>query len=57
MKLCYRETVPDKSTALKRECAIKRLNRSEKLALITEKTMLDIDRKVVIPPEKECEAQ
>ena len=37
LKLCYREEVPDKSAALKRECAIKRLRRSEKMVLITEK--------------------
>lgn len=34
LKLRYREAVPDKSAALKRECAIKRLTRCEKLALI-----------------------
>ena len=34
LKLRYRETAVDKGTALKRECAIKRLRRSEKLALI-----------------------
>ena len=37
LKLRYRETVPDKSTALKRECAIKRLRKREKLAIICEK--------------------
>lgn len=37
LKLCYREEVPDKSAALKRECAIKRLRRSEKMVLISEK--------------------
>ena len=37
LKLRYRETVPDKSTALKRECAIKRLRKGEKLAIICEK--------------------
>lgn len=30
----YQETVPDKSSALRREIAIKRLTRAEKLALI-----------------------
>lgn len=30
----YREIVPDKSSALRREIAIKRLSRAEKLALI-----------------------
>lgn len=34
LKLRYRENVPDKSAALKRECAIKRMTRCEKLALI-----------------------
>lgn len=37
LKLCYREEVPDKSAVLKRECAIKRLRRSEKMVLISEK--------------------
>lgn len=37
LTLRYREQLPDKSTALKRECAIKRLQRSEKIALISEK--------------------
>lgn len=35
--LAYREAVPDKSAALRREAAIKRLDRREKLALIGEK--------------------
>lgn len=35
--LAYREAVPDKSSALRREAAIKRLGRREKLALIGEK--------------------
>ena len=34
LTLRYQESAPDKGTALKRECAIKRLARSEKLALI-----------------------
>lgn len=34
--LRYRETVPDKSAALKRECALKRLRRCEKMAIINE---------------------
>ena len=38
LKLRYQETVPDKSTALKRECAIKRLRKCEKMSLISEKT-------------------
>ena len=37
LKLRYLETVPDKSTALKRECALKRLRKIEKLAMIHEK--------------------
>ena len=32
--LAYREAVPDKSAALRREAAIKRLSRPQKLALI-----------------------
>ena len=34
----YREELPDKSAALRREAAIKRLKRTEKLALIAGKT-------------------
>ena len=34
VKIVYIETVTDKSTALKREIAIKRLTREQKLALI-----------------------
>ena len=34
LKLRYRETAADKSAALKRECAIKRLRKCEKLKLI-----------------------
>ena len=34
LKLRYWETASDKSAALKRECAIKRLRRCEKLAMI-----------------------
>lgn len=34
VELVYREEVPDKSAALRREAAIKRLSRKEKLALI-----------------------
>ena len=34
LKLRYQETASDKGTALKRECAIKRMHRAEKLALI-----------------------
>lgn len=35
--LAYREEVPDKSSALRQEAAIKRLGHREKLALIAEK--------------------
>ena len=34
VELAYREELPDKSSALKREAAIKKLTRPEKLALI-----------------------
>lgn len=34
--LVYQEELPTKSAALRRECAIKKLTRSEKLALIAE---------------------
>lgn len=68
LKLRYRENVPDKSTALKRECALKRLRRSEKMALISEneretkslleicgKELYTIDEKLQaeVPPEEE----
>ena len=36
LTLRYAETLPDKSAALKRECALKRLRRGEKLELIAE---------------------
>ena len=34
MELVYREAVPDRSAALRREAAIKRMDRRAKLALI-----------------------
>ena len=34
VELAYREQLPDKSAALRREAALKRLSRQEKLALI-----------------------
>ncbi len=37
LKLRYYETVSDKSSALKRECALKRLRRSEKMEMIRER--------------------
>ena len=37
VELVYREEVPDKSAALRREIAVKGLSRREKLALIAEK--------------------
>lgn len=37
LKLRYRETVADKSAALKRECSLKRLRKREKMAIIYEK--------------------
>ena len=49
LKLRYLESVPDKSTALKREHALKQLRRSEKMAIIQEKereikSLLEIGR-------------
>lgn len=49
LKLRYLELVPDKSTALKREHALKQLRRSEKMAIIQEKereikSLLEINR-------------
>lgn len=37
LKLRYRETAADKSAALKRECALKRLRKEDKMAIIHEK--------------------
>lgn len=37
LKLRYRETAEDKSAALKRECALKRLRKEDKMAIIHEK--------------------
>ncbi len=37
LTLRYREAVADKSAALKRECALKRLRKYEKMAIIHEK--------------------
>ena len=49
LKLRYLESVPDKSTALKWEHALKQLRRSEKMAIIQEKereikSLLEINR-------------
>ncbi len=41
LELVYREELPDKSAALKREYAIKHLTRGEKLALCAGKTEED----------------
>ncbi|HZZ84857.1 MAG TPA: GIY-YIG nuclease family protein [Anaeromyxobacteraceae bacterium] len=38
VKLVYREAVEDRSAALRREAAIKRLTRAEKLALVRRRT-------------------
>lgn len=38
LAVVYREELPDKSAALRREIAIKRLSRAEKLKLISSKT-------------------
>lgn len=46
--LAYQEELPDKSAALRREAAIKRLTRQQKLALIEQKercTMMEMRRK------------
>jgi putative endonuclease len=40
-KLVYHEVLPDRSTASKREIAIKKLRREQKLALIQSKTTTD----------------
>lgn len=37
VELVYQEELPDKSAALRREIAIKRLSRQEKLALLNQK--------------------
>lgn len=41
LTLRFQEKQPDKSAALKRELALKRLSRSEKLAMIHEKTEIN----------------
>ncbi len=40
LTLCYRETLPNKSAALKREYEVKRLRRSEKLAICTNRSKI-----------------
>ena len=40
LELVYTEALPDKSSALKREAAIKKLSRAEKLSLIPYKNSL-----------------
>lgn len=52
LKLRYREPAPDKSAALKRECAIKRMRRREKLALICSYGSENKDLLAIVP-EKE----
>lgn len=55
VELVYQETLPDKSAALRREAAIKRLSRSEKLALIERKerfAMYEMRRKDRQLPEE-----
>ena len=55
VELAYWEELPDKSSALRREAAIKQLTRREKLALITEKekkTMTEMRRKDRQMPEE-----
>jgi predicted GIY-YIG superfamily endonuclease len=39
LKLCYREEMPDKGSALRREAELKRLRRSRKLDLIHKKEL------------------
>ena len=46
-ELVYTQEQPDKSAALKREAAIKRLSRAEKLALIAEEN--GEERRLVLP--------
>ena len=43
LELVYQEALPDRSSALRREAAIKRLDRRKKLALIGEKEGQDGD--------------
>ena len=59
LTLRYVETVPDKSAALKREYALKRLRRPEKLALISEnagkiKSLLAIAGQMPYTKDKQC---
>ena len=55
VELAYWEELPDKSAALRREAAIKQLNRKEKLGLIAEKekkAMMEMRRKDRQMPEE-----
>lgn len=57
VELVYNEELPDKSAALRREAAIKKLNRAQKLALIEERkrgTMVEMRRKDRLLPEVEA---
>ena len=47
VSLAYAEEWPDKSSALRREAAIKRLSRADKLALIAEEN--GAERRLVLP--------
>lgn len=51
VRLVYVEPVPDKSAALKREYALKRLSRAEKLALVASFTEDGIFKRGLCNPE------
>lgn len=54
VELVYREQLPDKSAALRREAAIKRLTRQQKLKLIEERAMVEMRRKDRQLPEEKA---
>ncbi len=43
VELVYQETLPDRSAALRREAAIKKLTRGQKLALLAEKESMQVE--------------
>jgi len=43
VELVYQETLPDRSAPLRREAAIKKLTRGQKLALLAEKESMQVE--------------
>ena len=62
LTLRYREEVPDKSTALKRECMIKRMRRAEKMKMICKyereaQSLLENSRNAVYTEHRKVQAE